>query len=1608
MNKKENMKKILSSCIVISMVLTAFGTMLLTQSPRILAEEIQSSEPLIRIYGEDNAVYPTQSYYGPDDFIYPMEYDPFDPGIIEKDSITFNPAFIDGHGGEYEIKAQGDASEKVFLRAFYEPGYTHDVDALMDSWSNVNLLPVEVFDAIVTETTYHLLTLYDRDPTVGYPGETKMMLPYLSADPTIPGMEEAALLDVVYTYDGGTEQLTDGMIYVEKVYQFDNIDYSQDIYLSFMDHKVRIYNYENGDDMTLDKLDLDVSYIGNMNEEIASTDTHTIWEDSWGPGYIYYFDRENRKQVWTDPAYRWYLCIENADDDYLRIALGRVLAAGETFYVDGVRYDMPAIYVDGDGGFKYITFQSPIPKCPIIWDMPLSENVDDFSHVTSQYLANLPEFTAMWLLPPFNENHWMVDDIGLFKSSCVDVPLNGVLLSDEKDPLEFYYVDETIEERFDSSLTERLKTDEQGMEDWEWYNVYTKPNQYTEFVLPDQETDMESDGNEYLITTSYIAPNSEVDTDRDDICKSYDEHEIFDRVREIALDNERAQYYEMPRFVYEYDASNPIDFYINEGTNEPSVRIYGEPYFKYPTQSYTDADDFIYELEYYPFDPGVILKDSITFNSAFIDGHGGEYEIKAQGDASEKIFLRAFYEPQYGHDVDALMDAWSDVTLYPVETFDAIVTETTYHLVTLNERAPTVGYPDETMVALPYASLDTAIPGMEELALLEVVDTYHGGTRQYTDGSIMVEKQYEFFDDSYIGTPLPFMDHTITVVNFENADYFSYDKLDIQVSYNGNMNEAIASTDTHTIWEDSWGMNYNFYFDRENKIQMITDPAHRWYLRVENADEDYLRITLGRNLTAGETFYVDGVRYDMPAIYVDGNGGFKYITFQSPIPKCPVIWDMPLSKNVDDFSHVTSQYLANLPEGVGMWFLPPFNDDHWMIDDIDLYKYDFGCLEVPIAGLLLLDEKDPLDFYYIDETIEERFDTSLTERLKTHEEGDEYWQWYNVYTKPNQYTEFVLENQEIPNEFYVVEDYPSWYPTYITADGNEYLITSSLIAPNSNLDDERWDTCKDFDEHEIFSKLAANGDGGSMSQYTQLAMILDGSGSIFPTSWTVMKNGLADAIRNNLPHDGSVELTVIQFSNSATVEVGPVVVDNSNYESIATTIEGMIQMSGSTYLNSGLDLATTTLATNAASYPRQLVNIVTDGYPTDATAAVNARNNMISTLGFVAGEDEIDAEAVGGADIIWLRDSIVWPQPGYDTWPPAGPGWVRYVATFQEFSDTVAEKFGLIFGEIHPRYAFEFDAYDGTGFFINENGISPVYGPPVADAGGPYSGNVETMINFDGSGSYDTDEGGASIVHYDWYFGDGATGTGMTTTHAYISPGTYTVTLEVYDDEGQMDSDTAQVTITSGGGEPPVNGEIIQMSDVSIDEGTDYGYLTAMNVDDDICSAEITLSWDPTVVNVLNVDGSDFETIYPYIDNTAGTMNLIAVNTMITLTGGFTIGRIEFEVVGSYGDTTDLIIGTGLLFTCEAIPTTIYPTLDHGLLVIGDLPQPTGTGDMNGDGNVNAADVTYLAKHLVGDPLYAILHDDGDVNNDGFVNSGDVRYLAMFLVGDPAYTPLYP
>jgi PKD repeat protein len=72
----------------------------------------------------------------------------------------------------------------------------------------------------------------------------------------------------------------------------------------------------------------------------------------------------------------------------------------------------------------------------------------------------------------------------------------------------------------------------------------------------------------------------------------------------------------------------------------------------------------------------------------------------------------------------------------------------------------------------------------------------------------------------------------------------------------------------------------------------------------------------------------------------------------------------------------------------------------------------------------------------------------------------------------------------------------------------------------------------------------------------------------------------------------------------------------------------------------------------------------------------------------------------------------------------------------------------------------------------------PAGQPPDAVFSAPTTIPDDAPVTFDASGSHDTNQGG-TITSYSWDFGDGSGDSGVTVSHAYTSPGTYSVTLTV-------------------------------------------------------------------------------------------------------------------------------------------------------------------------------------------------------------------------------------
>jgi hypothetical protein len=218
----------------------------------------------------------------------------------------------------------------------------------------------------------------------------------------------------------------------------------------------------------------------------------------------------------------------------------------------------------------------------------------------------------------------------------------------------------------------------------------------------------------------------------------------------------------------------------------------------------------------------------------------------------------------------------------------------------------------------------------------------------------------------------------------------------------------------------------------------------------------------------------------------------------------------------------------------------------------------------------------------------------------------------------------------------------------------------------------------------------------AMAQSTdrvQLAFIVDGSGSIDSGEFSVMRNGIADALQNNscVPQDGRLELTVIQFSSDARVEVSPTIITTSNVGTIASQIRNMSQLGNSTNYESAIDLAVAQVqgSPNFSSFDRQVINFTTDGEPNLGVLDMPVLRQRAINAGF----EELDAEGIGlsssstnendvsgvGISSIAVLEQLVFPQPASVhpplPWPPTSGGWVRVVDDVNAFASTVCQKF---------------------------------------------------------------------------------------------------------------------------------------------------------------------------------------------------------------------------------------------------------------------------------------------------------------------------------------------
>jgi len=215
-----------------------------------------------------------------------------------------------------------------------------------------------------------------------------------------------------------------------------------------------------------------------------------------------------------------------------------------------------------------------------------------------------------------------------------------------------------------------------------------------------------------------------------------------------------------------------------------------------------------------------------------------------------------------------------------------------------------------------------------------------------------------------------------------------------------------------------------------------------------------------------------------------------------------------------------------------------------------------------------------------------------------------------------------------------------------------------------------------------------------------------------------------------------------------------------------------------------------------------------------------------------------------------------------------------------------------------------------------------------------------------------TDTAGNPLAaEYSWSF---------TTTSA--PPGLVTVSIDAPDEAASNSDFTADVNIS----------EVVDFDSCNYDVSFDASVLRL----DDVTSGLI---------------GSTPIPVDMYIEVTSGTWRVIEnVPGLTGVSGSGYLAVLYFHVIGSGGDSSTISLSNGMLANnlAEEIAATW----------VGDSVDITSVqpGDANGDGNVNALDITKVERIIAG---LDVETPGADANQDGNINALDITKIERIIAG---------
>ncbi len=248
---------------------------------------------------------------------------------------------------------------------------------------------------------------------------------------------------------------------------------------------------------------------------------------------------------------------------------------------------------------------------------------------------------------------------------------------------------------------------------------------------------------------------------------------------------------------------------------------------------------------------------------------------------------------------------------------------------------------------------------------------------------------------------------------------------------------------------------------------------------------------------------------------------------------------------------------------------------------------------------------------------------------------------------------------------------------------------------------------------------------------------------------------------------------------------------------------------------------------------------------------------------------------------------------------------------------------------------------------IEDSATLPVraLAPPVAVIDAPPRADERAEVAFDGTGSFDPDEG--SVVSYAWDFDDGTTATGPLPRHAFALPGDYDVVLTVTDDDDLIGATVHKVTVGALPNESPV--AVLGAGRTDVQTGDAIAFTGVDSYDPDgslvrygwtfgdggaLAGDEVTWSYDDdgsyeVVLTVTDDEGATgTDTVSITVGNRAPTARFTAPAQVVR-------GRLATFDASTSSDPDGSVVSWrwtfGTLVETVDTPTFAWSFVDHGL-----------------------------------------------------------------------------